>query len=326
MFKDILREQQPVVYHTLKNVLEQDKIAHAYMFSGPKGTPKKETAYLLAQSLVCDHHGFACEECEVCQRIAHNEYADMIYLDGTSVSIKKDDIVKLQHDFNKTGLETYGKKVYILDHAENATPDALNSLLKFLEEPSSDMVAILLVEQIDRVLPTIVSRCQNIPFTALNAKQCFEGVKDQMNEIDAYLLSNMIRQKEAILEASESEDYQHAFYLFKGMIEKYAVSPYQALLFLQVEGFPAKQKKYGKEALQYLVDLLSIFFKDCLRNHSPIQDEWYVTQVHNMRNKDIDYVKLLQIFMRTKDKLLRSVNIQLLIDQMVYQMKKVTLK
>lgn len=52
MFKDILREQQPVVYHTLRNALENDRLAHAYMFSGPSGTPKKETAYLLAQSLV----------------------------------------------------------------------------------------------------------------------------------------------------------------------------------------------------------------------------------------------------------------------------------
>ena len=163
MFKDILREQQPVVYHTLRNALENDRLAHAYMFSGPSGTPKKETAYLLAQSLVCGQPGFACETCDTCERIIHNEYADMIYLDGTSVSIKKDDILKLQHAFAKTGLEKTGKKIYVLDHAENATPDALNSLLKFLEEPGSDMIAILIVEQLDRVLPTIISHNTMLP-------------------------------------------------------------------------------------------------------------------------------------------------------------------
>lgn len=323
MFKEVLKEQQPVVYHTLKNVLEHDKLAHAYMFSGPNGTPKKETAYLMAQSLVCDTSGFACETCDVCQRILHNEYADMIYIDGTSTSIKKDDIIKLQHEFNKTGLESYGKKVYILDHAENATPDALNSLLKFLEEPSSDMVAILIVEQIDRVLPTIVSRCQNIPFTALNAMQCYEAVKGDLEELDAYLLSQMIRQKKAILEASESDDYQHALYLFKGTIERYSNSAYEALLFLQVEGFPAKQKKHGKEALIYLIDMMHVFFKDCMKNQHIVQDEWYENQIQIMRSKQIDYVKLLRIFMQSKDKLLRSVNIQLLVDQMLYQMKEV---
>ena len=84
MFKEQLEQQQPVVYHTLKNALENDKLAHAYMFSGPSGTPKKQTAYLLAQSLVCNEKGFACETCDTCQRVLHNEYADMIYIDGTT--------------------------------------------------------------------------------------------------------------------------------------------------------------------------------------------------------------------------------------------------
>ncbi|MEF9967267.1 MAG: DNA polymerase III subunit delta [Longicatena sp.] len=325
MFKDILLEQQPVVYHTLKNALETHKVAHAYMFSGPNGTPKKETAYFLAQSLLCEQEeGFACETCDTCKRVVHNEYADMIYLDGTLVSIKKDEILKLQHTFSKTGLEANGKKVYILDHAENATPDALNSLLKFLEEPTNDMVAILLVEQIDRVLPTIVSRCQNIPFTALNAKQCYEAIREELNELDAYLLSHMIRQKKDIMVAVESEDYQHAIYVFKGMIERYESSPYEALLFLQTEGFPTKQKKYGKQALNYLIEILTLFFRDCLKQNKDIHDDWYLKHLMIMQSKQIDNVKILQILMQTKDKLLRSVNIQLLVEQMLYQMKEVS--
>lgn len=323
MFKDILKRQQPVVYHTLKNALEQDKIAHAYMFSGPNGTPKKETAYLLSQSLVCSRNGFACETCEVCKRIEKNEFADMIYMDGSVNSIKKDDIIKLQHVFNKTSLESYGKKVYIIDHAENATPDALNSLLKFLEEPSGNMTAILIVEQLDRVLATIVSRCQLIPFTALNAKQCYEAVKPKLDELDAYLLSHMIRQESAILEAAESDDYQHAMYMFKGTIERYVNSSYQALLFLQIEGFPAKQKKYGKQALIYLLDMMHIFFKDCMKNQHIVRDEWYERHIQIMCNKQVDYIKLLRVFMESKDKLLRSVNIQLLVDQILYRMKEV---
>ena len=71
----------------------------------------------------------------------------------------------------------------------------MNSLLKFLEEPGSDMTAILIVEQLDRVLPTIVSRCQLIPFKALSAKQCYDAVSEDLEELDAYLLSMMIRQK-----------------------------------------------------------------------------------------------------------------------------------
>ncbi|WP_416324972.1 DNA polymerase III subunit delta [[Eubacterium] hominis] len=324
MFKETLKLQQPVVYHTLKHALENDKLAHAYMFSGPSGTPKKQTAYLLAQSLVCEESGFACEECDVCQRVIHNEYADLIYIDGTTTSIKKDDIIKLQENFNKTGLEAKGKKVYILDHAENATPDALNSLLKFLEEPTNDMIAILIVEQLERVLATIVSRCQNIPFTPLSFAQCFDEVKDAMPELDAYMLSNMIRNKDAILEAFESEDYQHALHSWIGTIDQYLIDPYQALLFLQVEGFPSKQKKYGKVAFTYVIDMLSIFFKDCMKQELFIKDTWYNEHVERMKQKRVNHLAMLQILMETRDKLLRSVNIQLLIDSMIYQMKEVS--
>ena len=79
----------------------------------------------------------------------------------------------------------YYTSIYVLDHAENATPDALNSLLKFLEEPGSDMIAILIVEQLDRVLPTIISRCQNIPFTPLRASQCYAAVQEELEVLDA---------------------------------------------------------------------------------------------------------------------------------------------
>lgn len=323
MIKEQLKEQQPVVYHTLQNALRNDQLAHAYLFHGPSGTMKKEAAYLLAQSIVCRSNDFACETCDVCQRIIKNEYADMIYLDGTEFSIKKDQVIKLQHAFNKTGLESAGKKIYILDHAENATPDALNSLLKFLEEPTNDMVAIFIVEQIDRVLPTIVSRCQSIPFTALKASQCYQMVKEELNELDAYLLSHMIRQKSEIISASETDDYQHARFVFQGIIERWNISSYDALLFLQLEGFPSKQKKYGKVALSYVIDMLSIFLRDTMKDLIMIDDAWYQQHLQIFKKTCEINTKLLQILMRAKDMLLRSVNISLLIDQLIYQMKEV---
>ena len=106
-FAERLQAQQPVVYQTLKHALMQKKLAHAFLFVGQKGTPRLETALLLAQSRICQHvhDGFACEECIDCQRIAEGNYADLILLDGASKSIKKEEIRSLQERFNKTGLE-----------------------------------------------------------------------------------------------------------------------------------------------------------------------------------------------------------------------------
>ena len=105
-FAERLQAQQPVVYQTLKHALMQKKLAHAFLFVGQKGTPRLETALLLAQSRICQHvhDGFACEECIDCQRIAEGNYADLILLDGASKSIKKEEIRSLQERFNKTGL------------------------------------------------------------------------------------------------------------------------------------------------------------------------------------------------------------------------------
>lgn len=324
MIKDVLRQQQPVVYQTLKNALDNDKIAHAYMFSGPSGTMKKEAAYLFAQSLICQAKGFACEICNTCKRIVANEYVDVKYIDGSKTSIKKDDIMKLQREFSKTGLESSGKKIYILNLAENATPDALNSLLKFLEEPTSDMVAILIVEQMDRVLPTIISRCQNIPFTALRFEDCYESVKNEIDLFDAFMLSHIVHQKKNIIEVSETDDYQHAKYVFKKLMEYYQISVNQALLFLQLDGFNVKEKKYGKQCLQYVIDMLLIFFKDYIKQKTICEDEWYLKTMKVVQKKDINGIQMIQILMYSKDMLLKSVNIHMLIDQMLYKMKEVT--
>ena len=89
-FAERLAVQQPVVYQTLKHALVQKKLAHAFLFVGQKGTPRLETALLLAQSLICSHvhEGFACEECDECRRVAEENYADLIVLDGAAKSIK----------------------------------------------------------------------------------------------------------------------------------------------------------------------------------------------------------------------------------------------
>lgn len=325
MMKEQLAKEQPVAWQTLSHALINHKVAHAYLFHGPSGTPKEEFAYLLAQSLICanpDEQGYACENCNECTRIAQQNFSDLIVLDGTSTSIKKDHILKLQHEFNKTGLEHTGKKIYILQRAENATPDALNSLLKFLEEPTSDMVAILLVEQLDRLLPTIVSRCQLIPFHPLSASHCFAICKDELEELDAYLLSAMIRSPREMKEAYESDEYQHAQYLFQKFIEEFLKSPFYALDLLIKEGFDGKKKRDGKRCMQYFLEMLMTFYKDILMKGTLVENDWYQTQLRSYTSKAYPITKLLEITLETRDKLWKSVNLSLLSDQMVYYMKE----
>lgn len=323
MNKQQLKQEQPIAYRTLSHALTHDKLAHAYLFHGPAGTPKKASAELLAQSILCtqrDEDGFACENCLDCRRIKAHEMTDFIYLDGTSASIKKENILKLQHEFSKTGLEHSGKKIYIINQAENATVDALNSLLKFLEEPNGQMIAILLCDQLERMLPTIISRCQLIAFHPLSSEVCYSLCKEEIGELDAYLLSGMIHSPQEIREVNETETYQHSRSLFLNFIEQSAVSLHQAHAVLLKEGFENKRID-GKLSMRYFLEMLMIFYRDMIKGNTRIQNDIYIRCLKKQQEQGVKAQRILEILLTTRDKLLRSVNLMLLLDQMMYQIQ-----
>lgn len=325
MIKEQLKQEQPIAYRTLSHALQNDKLAHAYLLHGAPGTPKVACGQLLAQSILCTHSdkdGFACEECPDCRRIRDHQMTDFIYLDGTSTSIKKENILKLQHEFSKTGLEHTGKKIYMINHVENATTDALNSLLKFLEEPNGQMIAILICDQLERMLPTIISRCQMIPFRPLSQSACYELCREELGELDAYLLSGMIHSPQEMIEASESEEYQQARHLFQGFIKNSAASIHQAHAALLKEGFDNKRID-GKRCMKYFLEMLMTFYRDMLKGKAGIKDEAYQASLMKQKSLGMNPQSILEILITTRDKLWKSVNLTLLCDQMIYQIRSV---
>lgn len=132
-------------------------VSHAYLLNG-KNT--KDTALYMAMSLFCEVNDLgACQECLSCKRIMENNHPSVMALNPDNERIKKEDVISLKSDFSQTALEEKQKRVYIIHEVDKATPSALNSLLKFLEEPSSDITAILSTDSLNRVLDTIQSRC-----------------------------------------------------------------------------------------------------------------------------------------------------------------------
>lgn len=325
--KALAARQQPVAWKTLSNALRSRTYAHAYLFQGQIGTAKREMALLFAQSVFCPHskEGIACGECDVCRRVAALEYADLSYIDGSETSIKKADVLRLQEQFSRTSLEISPYRIYIMDYAENATPDALNSLLKFLEEPQPGIIAILISDQPELLLPTIVSRCQCIPFHPLNQRECLRmGMEaGECDALDVYFLSRLRCNPSMMQEISESEDYQHARYVFFALMERFLRSEEEAALFLQTEGYPSKQKKWGKTSFRWLLDLMSIYWKDCGRKQISCEDSRYVSLWEKSKWSMEQLIAMIQIVLKAKDVLRRSVNLQLLTDQMMYELKEV---
>lgn len=166
-FEDLVGQQH--VVQTLKNALNQNRIGHAYLFAGPRGTGKTSTAKIFAQALNCVEGPTVdpCGVCDSCSSIISGQSVDVIEIDAAS-NRGIDEIRDLREKVKF--LPTVGKyKVYIIDEVHMLTKGAFNALLKTLEEPPSNVVFILATTEAHKVLDTILSRCQRFDFTLLSS-------------------------------------------------------------------------------------------------------------------------------------------------------------
>lgn len=161
---------QDRVKRMLQNGLNKDTLSHAYIFSGPSGSGRRQMAFALAQAVYCtEMKADACGQCLNCRKVAHHNHPDLHWIEPDGASLKIDQIRELQKQFSYRST-TAQTKVYVLQSADKMTIQAANSLLKFLEEPTSDVLAILIAENGHALLPTIQSRAQWVPFTPLGVQ------------------------------------------------------------------------------------------------------------------------------------------------------------
>ena len=161
---------QKAIVRTLKNALTTGKMAHAYLFAGPRGTGKTTMARLFAKALDCEEGlGHQCNHCSNCLAISEGSHPDVIEIDAASnngVDQVRDLIDKVKYAPIK------GKyKIYIIDEVHMMSTGAFNALLKTLEEPPENVIFILCTTEPYKVLPTILSRCQRFDFSKLSDEE-----------------------------------------------------------------------------------------------------------------------------------------------------------
>ncbi len=162
---------QEAIIRTLKNALNEGKLAHAYLFTGPRGTGKTSTARLLAKTLNCLHpqNGEPCNECQQCREITAGNSFNVIEIDAAS-NRGIDSIRELREKVMVP--PSMGKyKVYILDEAHMLTTEAFNALLKTLEEPPPHAIFVMATTDVHKMLPTVISRCQPFNFKRFTTRQ-----------------------------------------------------------------------------------------------------------------------------------------------------------
>lgn len=323
-----LKEIQPQVFQMLQNSILKNRIAHAYLFEGEHATGKKEASILLAKSLYCEAvepNEHPCNHCANCRRISSGNHPDVHVVEPDGLSIKKEQIQLLQEEFSKKGVES-NRKIYILVDAEKMTVQAANSLLKFLEEPLSDTTAILITEQSQRIIPTIISRCQMVTFRPLSSEHVRRKLEEQGVDIQtAAIVSQLTNHFNDALEISFDDWFAQAQRKVLKLYEVLSQDYMKALLYLQEEWFSHFK---DKEQVDRGLDFLLLFYKDLLYIQLDKQDsivyrnmqselERYALQIAQRKLADD-----MEAILEAKRRLMSNTNPQLVMEQLVLNLQE----
>lgn len=317
-----LASYQPRVIKLLANSIQKQRLAHAYLFEGKKGTGKKDIGILLAKSFFCVNlqEYKPCESCKNCKRIQSGNHPDVHIVEPDGLSIKKGQIQALQEEFSKSGVES-NKKLYMIIHADKMTVNAANSLLKFLEEPNAGTIAILMTEQYHKMLNTILSRCQLLSFQPLQPKAIQETlIASGIPKHLASLVSQLTNDTEAATQIAKDDWFAQARLKVIKLYEAVAGRKGQAPLYIHTEWM---NHFNDKEKQEIGLDLLLYIYKDVLSvqlgnveqviYHDLIQQ---LTQ-HALQTTQRSVTEKMTSILEAKKRLHANANPQLLMEQLV---------
>lgn len=323
LFKNFLEKHQPILYKSLSESFINKKVSHAYLLTGESGTPLKETAYFIAKSLLCDNPTpLADESCQTCERIEHNLYTDLLFLDGSLSSIKKDDVLDLINLFSKTPNENKGVMVYIIHLVENMTSEATNALLKFLEEPSNNCYAILTSQNPAKVLPTIISRCEVLRLLLLPLDEVIiDAVANDVTKTDAEILAHFYNSSELIRIEKEKDSYIKAKSAFVIALQSLGLDKDECIFHFEKE---INELVGNKEGCRYFLDMLSLAYHDliAIKNKQKISLTTYQQMIEQISTFTTNPTNDLKTILTIRDELELNISPSLLLDHLAFELTK----
>ncbi|AGB40082.1 DNA polymerase III, delta' subunit [Halobacteroides halobius DSM 5150] len=317
---------QDLAVSILKNSLQQGRLSHAYLFTGVEGVGKDTTAFEFAKAINCKGQANdACDSCISCRKAASGNHPDIKVLKPDGSSIKIDQMRSFQQEILYKPYESE-KKVYIIHQTEKMTPEAANSLLKTLEEPPEHGIIILLTNNINQLLPTVISRCQLVRFNRVSnhliKKRLSENYKlsEQEEELITSLATGKI--KEAIALVEEKEKLKKREDIIKLILS------FKDLDCLQVFRIVEKLTEY-KDQIDQILHMVLVWYRDLLllklkKEEQVINIDYMEELKEEVAITSVEQAeKIIQLVEETKNKIRTvNVNLQLTLEVMLLKLNR----
>lgn len=312
------------VIESLQTAMRQNRVAHGYLFYGPKGTYKKEIAFEFAKAINCEKNQYdPCDECPTCKQIQSGNHPDVVSIAPDGNIIKMEQIKQLQHRFRYQSAEGM-TRVVIIDLAEQMRIETANTLLKFLEEPTSSMLAILITEQAKNIIQTVRSRCQLVRFAEpswIDQAKVWQsyGIQPPMNYVLAQC-SQELEQLELDSDALETL-FGHVMDWSKLILSKQL----SAILTIQE---PWLQEMIQKKQVTLVLDLVIAWIRYVSRLTIGMDDEHMMVfreqgSAQARRTTQLDCMSIIEHIMITRRMITRpELSDQSLLEQMVIGIQK----
>lgn len=311
MLDDFISDQA-IAYKIFKNSIIKNKLSHAYLINTNGYHKGFDFAKAFAKYLLCPNNETGSHECSVCHLIDNNSYSEFKVIEADGLWIKKEQTDELQEMFSMKSLS--GRKVYIINGVENLNISASNSILKFLEEPEEGIVAILITDNIYKVLGTIVSRCQVINLNNVQVKSdnMLLNVGNQLYN-DSDRINEFVNDSESINKIGHVIDFIE--YLYSNKLDTLVyINKYWNDFFK------------GKDDYLFAFNIMIMFYSDVINykmGNDIILSE-FKSNIEKFSELDYNIInKILNLIMEVREDLYSNVNLNLLMDKFIIKMEAI---
>lgn len=311
MLDDFISDQA-IAYKIFKNSIIKNKLSHAYLINTNGYHKGFDFAKAFAKYLLCPNNETGSHECSVCHLIDNNSYSEFKVIEADGLWIKKEQTDELQEMFSMKSLS--GRKVYIINGVENLNISASNSILKFLEEPEEGIVAILITDNIYKVLGTIVSRCQVINLNNVQVKSddMLLNVGNQLYN-DSDKINEFVNDSESINKIGHVIDFIE--YLYSNKLDTLVyINKYWNDFFK------------GKDDYLFAFNIMIMFYSDVINykmGNDIILSE-FKSNIEKFSELDYNIINnILNLIMEVREDLYSNVNLNLLMDKFIIKMEAI---